>query len=61
MAELVRRPLRLRGVVYYRWRDVPRYPPGNKDQWGLHTGLIDINGGFKRAYDAFKDGVSRLL
>jgi hypothetical protein len=55
----LRRPLRLDGVVYYRWRDVPR-PPSHRDQWGLHTGLIDIDGGFKRAYDAFKRGVSRL-
>jgi polysaccharide biosynthesis protein PslG len=56
----LRRPLRLNGVVYYRWRDVPRYPPKFKDQWGLHTGLIDINGGFKRAFDAFKNAVARL-
>jgi hypothetical protein len=55
----VRRPLRLGGVVYYRWRDVPR-PPSFRDQWGLHTGLIDINGAFKRAFGAFKRGVSRL-
>jgi polysaccharide biosynthesis protein PslG len=56
----LRRPLRLSGVVYFRWRDVPPYPPNYDDQWGLHTGLIDINGGVKRAFDAFKDGVSAL-
>ena len=56
----LRRPLRLSGVVYYQWRDVPRYAPRFQDQWGLHTGLIDINGGFKRAFGAFKAGVARL-
>jgi polysaccharide biosynthesis protein PslG len=56
----VRRPLKLSGVVYYRWRDVPAYPPQYKDQWGLHTGLLDINGGAKPAFEAFKDAISRL-
>jgi hypothetical protein len=55
----VRRPLRLSGVVYYRWRDVPR-PPSLADEWGLHTGLIKTDGSLKRAFDAFKRGVSRL-
>jgi hypothetical protein len=54
------RPLRLNGVVYYRWRDAPRYPPTFRDQWGLHTGLIDIDGGFKRAFEAFRTAVARL-
>jgi hypothetical protein len=56
----LRRPLRLSGVVYYRWRDAAPYPPNYEDQWGLHTGLLDVNGGVKRAFDAFKDGVSAL-
>ncbi len=56
----LRRPMRLRGVVYFRWRDVPPYGPNYDDQWGLHTGLIDLNGGFKRGFEAFKDGVSAL-
>lgn len=55
-----RRRLRLRGVVYYSWRDSPPYPPQYRDLWGLHTGLLDINGGFKPAFYAFKNGVARL-
>jgi hypothetical protein len=54
----LRRPLKLSGVVYYRWRDVPAYPPEYDDQWGLHTGLLDINGGSKPALDAFRDALS---
>ena len=38
-------PLGLSGVVYYCWRDAPPYPPQYEDLWGLHTGLLDINGG----------------
>ncbi|MGH2845008.1 MAG: hypothetical protein ACRDL0_03125 [Thermoleophilaceae bacterium] len=56
----VRRRLRLRGVVYYSWRDAPPYPPRYKDLWGLHTGLLDINGGFKPAFHSFKNAVARL-
>ena len=52
--------LGLSGVVYYSWRDAPPYPPLYKDLWGLHTGLLDINGGFKPAFHAFKNGVARL-
>jgi polysaccharide biosynthesis protein PslG len=55
-----RRRLRLSGVVYYSWRDSPPYPPQYRDLWGLHTGLLDINGGFKPAFYAFKNGVARL-
>jgi polysaccharide biosynthesis protein PslG len=55
-----RRRLRLRGVVYYSWRDLPRYPPAFKNHWGLHTGLLRLNGGFKPAYYAFKNAVGRL-
>ena len=36
------------------------YPPQYRDMWGLHTGLLDINGGFKPAFYAFKNGVARL-
>jgi hypothetical protein len=61
--ELIRKlrlRLRLRGVVYYSWRDAPPYPPRYEDMWGLHTGLLDINGGSKPALEAFRDAVSRL-
>lgn len=55
-----RRALRLRGVVYYSWKDAPPYPPAFRDFWGLHTGLLNINGEPKPAYHAFKQAVSRL-
>jgi hypothetical protein len=55
-----RRRLRLRGVVYYSWRDARPYPPRFKDMWGLHTGLLRLDGGFKPAYFAFKNALARL-
>jgi len=45
--------LRLRGVVYFCWRDAPPYAPNFKDMWGLHTGLLDINGQPKQSFDVF--------
>ena len=45
--------LRLRGVVYFAWRDSRPYPPKYNDMWGLHTGLLDVNGNPKPAYYAF--------
>jgi hypothetical protein len=56
----LRRRLRLRGVVYYSWRDSQPYPPNYDDMWGLHTGLLDTNGAAKPALDAFREGVSLL-
>jgi hypothetical protein len=47
-----REELKLRGVVYYAWRDVPP-PPGQQDFFGLHTGLLTLRGARKPAYDAF--------
>ena len=52
--------LRLRGVVYYSWRDSHPYPPLYRDLWGLHTGLLDINGRPKPAVRAFKKAVKKL-
>ena len=45
--------LGLRGVVYFNWRDAPPYA-GAKDFWGLHTGLLDIDGRPKPALRAFE-------
>jgi hypothetical protein len=56
----VRRRWRLRGVVYYSWRDLAPYAPLYKDLWGLHTGLLNRNGTPKPAFFAFKSAVSRL-
>jgi hypothetical protein len=56
----LRRKLRLRGVVYYSWRDSQPYPPKYNDMWGLHTGLLDVNGNPKPAYGAFGQAVAAL-
>ena len=48
-----RRALGIRGVVYYMWQDAPPYP-GFRDFWGLHTGLLDIQGRAKPAMRAFR-------
>ncbi len=56
----LRKKLRLRGVVYYSWRDLRPYPPLYKDMWGLHTGLLDVNGNPKPAYGAFGQAVAAL-
>jgi hypothetical protein len=53
--------LRLRGVVYYSWRDLRPYPPNYNDMWGLHTGLLDVNGNPKPAYYAFGQAVTRAV
>ena len=56
----VRRKYRLRGVVYYGWRDKPPYPPKFKDMWGLHTGLFTLKGEPKPGYRAFARVATRL-
>jgi hypothetical protein len=44
--------LKLRGIIYYAWRDVPPFP-GGRDFWGLHTGLVKRNNGVKPALSAY--------
>ncbi len=53
------RPLRLIGVVYYAWRDMPVWP-GVRDFWGLHTGLHTIDGTPKPAVKALERAVKAL-
>ena len=55
-----RRRLRLRGVVYFSWRDQSPYPPRYENLWGLHTGLLDNDGTPKPAFFAFQRAVGRL-
>jgi hypothetical protein len=43
----------VRGVVYYSWKDSPPYA-GGRDFWGLHTGLLAIDGQPKPAFAAFQ-------
>jgi hypothetical protein len=51
-----RRSLKLRGFVYFGWRDGAPY--AGKDFWGLHTGLLNIDGQPKPAYSAFQKAVA---
>ena len=55
-----RRPLRLRGVVYHSWMDGRPYAPNFKDFWGLHTGLVRLDGRPKPAFWVFKRTAKRL-
>ncbi|MBO9532870.1 MAG: hypothetical protein J7513_07855 [Solirubrobacteraceae bacterium] len=55
----LRTDLRLRGVIYYSWRDVPPYE-GGRDFWGLHTGLNTLEGEAKPALQAFTDEIAAL-
>lgn len=65
VAELLQRtanvaePLKLRGVVYYGWRDQKPYP-GGKDFWGLHTGLVTEPGADKPAMVDFRNAAMEL-
>lgn len=56
----LRHQARLRGVVYFGWRDGAPYAPAFKDFWGLHTGLVDIKGNPKPALSAFAGAVATL-
>lgn len=48
-----RSSLRLRGVVYHKWRDT-RHPPKHGDFFGNHTGLLKASGRRKPGYFAFR-------
>ncbi len=52
--------LRLRGFVYFSWRDAKPYPPSYRDLWGLHTGLLTRSGAHKPAFGAFQTAVRRF-
>jgi hypothetical protein len=54
-----RQSLRLRGVIYFNWRDAHPYP-GGRDFWGLHTGLLNLEGRPKPALNALRDAVLAL-
>jgi hypothetical protein len=53
-----RRAWKLRGFVWFSWRDGRPYT--SKDFWGNHTGLLTIGGAKKPAYRAFTRGVKPL-
>jgi hypothetical protein len=48
-----REELGIRGAVYFNWRDGRPYP-GVRDFFGLHTGLLRLDGTAKPALAAFK-------
>lgn len=54
-----RRHYKLRGLIYYSWRDGAPYAPLFRDFWGLHTGLLRRNGGAKPALRAFRSVITR--
>jgi len=54
----MRRALRLRGVVYFKWRDAPPYP--DSDPWPLHAGLLEDDGVPKIAFWTFLRSVAAL-
>jgi polysaccharide biosynthesis protein PslG len=54
-----RKKLRLRGFFYYQWRDAPPYRAG-LDIWGLHSGLLNLDGSAKPALKAFSRAAKKL-
>ena len=54
-----KRSWKLRGFVWFSWRDGKPYIKG-QDFWGNHTGLLTIPGKKKSAYNAFVKGVKRF-
>jgi hypothetical protein len=69
-AELVRRVwaalvrererLRLRGMMYFNWQDQLPYAPSFKEFFGLHTGLLRLDGSRKPAFGAFSETVRAM-
>jgi hypothetical protein len=54
-----RSKLKLRGIVYFNWKDAPPYD-NRSDFWGLHTGLIDQGGKPKPALKALQSVLKNL-
>jgi len=55
----VRGALDLRGFSYFDWKDAKPYP-GGVNFWGLHTGLLKLNGEAKKALKAFSTAANGL-
>jgi polysaccharide biosynthesis protein PslG len=51
--------LGLRGFVHYQWQDAPPYGEAG-DFWGLHTGLLDMEGDEKPVFNVFRRIGQRL-
>ena len=52
----LRTKLKLRGLVYFSWRDSDPYPPLFQNLWGLHTGLLNENGARKPRLQRVREG-----
>ena len=61
-ATLVRRraKLKLRGLIYFGWRDLPPYAPLYQDFYGLHTGLLERDGRSKPSRARFTRAVRAM-
>jgi hypothetical protein len=55
-----RKRLRLRGLIYYSWRDLPPYAPLTRDFYGLHTGLLERDGRSKPSRARFTKSVRSM-
>jgi hypothetical protein len=55
-----RRALRLRGFVFFSWKDAVAPPDLGSDPWPLHTGLLDADGAPKPGFWAFARVVGML-
>jgi polysaccharide biosynthesis protein PslG len=55
-----RKRLKLRGVVYHSWMDGEPYAPHFRDWWGIHTGLVRLDGAPKPALWVFQRTAKRL-
>jgi hypothetical protein len=58
MIKKKRRAWKLRGFVWYSWRDGRPYT--SQDFWGNHSGLLTIGGRKKPSFNAFVRGVNRF-
>lgn len=54
-----RKSLKLRGIIYFAWRDSGIYK-GGKDFWGLHTGLLDRKGKDKPSVKVVSKALAKL-
>jgi hypothetical protein len=55
-----RRALRLRGFIFFKWRDAVAPPGLGRDPWPLHAGLLTADGTPKRGFWAFARVVRAL-
>jgi hypothetical protein len=55
-----RRALRLRGFIFFKWKDALPPPELGRDPWPLHAGLLDVDGAPKPGYAAFARVVQAL-